>query len=45
MLFLLKDKDEKLRYVAIEFLFLTCKSIGDVILNNLNEIYEKLIEA
>jgi vacuole morphology and inheritance protein 14 len=31
----MKDKEERVRYAGIEYLFLTSKCLGDVVLNKL----------
>ena len=39
----MRDKEERVRYTAIEYLFLTSKLLGDVVLIKLEEIYRNLV--
>ncbi|CAD8103047.1 unnamed protein product [Paramecium sonneborni] len=41
----MRDKEERVRYTGIEYLFLTSKQLGDVILNKLEEIYKNLVQS
>jgi hypothetical protein len=37
------DKDEKVRYAGIEYLYYVCKSLNEIVLLNFNEIFEQLM--
>ena len=39
----MRDKEERVRYTGIEYLFLTSKQMGDVILIKLEEICKSLV--
>lgn len=39
MILCMNDKEERVRFAGIEYLFLTAKSLGDVVLNKLDIIY------
>lgn len=43
MLDCFKDKEERVRYAGIEYLFLTCKAMNDIILLKFDDIYKKLL--
>ncbi|CAK93839.1 unnamed protein product (macronuclear) [Paramecium tetraurelia] len=41
----MRDKEERVRYTAIEYLFLTSKQLGDYVLNKLEDIYSYLVQS
>lgn len=44
MLDCFNDKEERVRYAGIEYMFLTCRCMNDIVLIQFNAIYKKLIK-
>ena len=43
MLDCFRNKEDRVRYAGIEYMFLTCKCFNDIILLKFDDIFEKLI--
>lgn len=44
MIFCLYDKEERVRFAGAEYLFLTAKAVGDVILIKLDQLFDGLMK-